>query len=372
MRTTYIIALIIMAGCGAKNDQETVSKIITDDRVVLTDDQSRMLNIETDTLRKEPLQSVIRFSAVMENSPDGRAIVSPKLGGYIKAILVSEGSQVKKGQAIAELENLELIRMQEEYLSISAEFDFLSKEITRQRQLNQNKSISDKSLQETEMRLMQANAKRNALIAAFDLLGMESNRITSSNITGMFQLYSPMNGIITSVKGDVGAYLNAADIVVEISDKKDLLLVGKLYERDRDKIFIGGHVKFYLNANPNELYDAEVIRISGKINVDKSLSVYCRMSCSPDAFVAGMIVNAELMLQTQIAIPVPENAVVSFENRNFIFTASPSNEYIMTEIEILDKAGGEVQIADTTLHNSIFVKTGAHSLLMALKNTAEE
>lgn len=368
MKNKFLITLIILSSCGTKTNQEIDSSVSIDDRIVLTNEQTSMLNIQTDTLRKGYSNAVIRFSAIMENSPLGRAVVSPKIGGYIKAILAAEGVIVKKGQVLAELENMELIKMQEEFLNVSAEFDFLNLELSRQRELNRNKSISDKTLQETEMRLIQANAKRNALITQFRLLGIASDRITASTISGNFNLLSPIDGIITVVKGEVGAYLNATDVVMEISDKKDLLLVGKIYERDRDKVSIGGVVKYHLNTKSDELYEAQVISISGKINDDKSLSIYCRPKDLPIEFTAGMVVNAEFMLPTQPIIAVTENAVVSFDDKNYIFTTNQNNEFIMTEIEIFGKIKGEVQIADTTLMNSIFVKSGAHSLLMAIKN----
>ena len=198
MRANYLIALIILSGCGSKNNQNTTVSELSEDRIVLTAEQISMLGIQTDSLKMSSRQTAIRFSAVMENSPLGRAVVCPKLVGYIKAILISEGSVVTKGQPLAELENLELIKMQEEFLSVSAELDFLNKEIARQRTLNQNKSVSDKALQETEMRLIQANAKRSALIIELRLLGIDAEKITANAISGSFKLFAPIDGMVNS------------------------------------------------------------------------------------------------------------------------------------------------------------------------------
>lgn len=371
MNTKMIIAVILVAGCTS---QPTITEVNSsaENHVVLTQEQMNMLNIQTDTLKKAPSQTVVRFSAILENSPEGRAVVSPRMGAYVKTMLATEGALVRRGQILVELENLELIRMQEEYLSANAELDFLQKELSRQRQLNQNKTISDKTLQETEMRFHQISAKCSALTTEFKLLGIDANKISPGMISGNYNLVSPIDGIITHVSGSVGAYLNPSDVVVEISDKSDLLLVGRLYERDRDKVNIGGKVRFYLNSSPGTFYNAEVVRISGRLNDDNSLSVYCTPTDLPGNLSAGMIMNAELFIPTLMSISIPDNAVVSFENKNYIFISDKSNEFIMTEVEILDRKPGEIQIADTILDHRIFVNSGAHSLLMTLKNIAEE
>lgn len=372
MRSKYLIVLIIISSCGAENNPSRETKATSENHVVLTEEQSKLLNIQTDTLRMMPMETIVKFSAVFENSPDGRAVVSPRMGGYIKSIFVSEGSLVKQGEAIAELENLELIRMEEDFLSASAELEFLNKEVTRQRLLNQNKSVSDKTLQETELRLTQVTAKCKALITEFRVLGINPAEISTQTISGNFKLYSPIEGIITNVSGSVGAYLNATDVVAGISNKTDLLLVGRLYERDRDRVYVGGKLRYNLNTNPDQWYNAEVIRISGKLNDDKSLSVYCRPIDRPSSVSEGMSINAEFNIPSQTSIPLPDDAVVNFEQRNFLFLMDQPNEYIMTEIDILSKGANAIQISDTLLAKKIFVTTGAHSLLMALKNHSDE
>jgi len=85
MKNKFLITLIILSSCGTKTNQEIDSSVSIDDRIVLTNEQTSMLNIQTDTLRKGYSNAVIRFSAIMENSPLGRLPVRLTLGGCVHA-----------------------------------------------------------------------------------------------------------------------------------------------------------------------------------------------------------------------------------------------------------------------------------------------
>ena len=85
--------------------------------------------------------------------------------------------------------------------------------------------------------------------------------------------------------------------------------------------------------------------------------------------------NAELELQKENVFAVPEDAVVRYNNKQYIFVASSSKTYEMKEVVTGSTQDGFTAIADAKgldLANATVVLKNAYTLLMKLKNAGEE
>ena len=85
-----------------------------------------------------------------------------------------------------------------------------------------------------------------------------------------------------------------------------------------------------------------------------------------------MYMNAEIELESLQSNALPADAIISFENKNYIFVAKEKNQYEMTEVNIGNTENNFTQIKTTTdFANKNIVVKGAYSLLMKMKNTEE-
>jgi cobalt-zinc-cadmium efflux system membrane fusion protein len=83
--------------------------------------------------------------------------------------------------------------------------------------------------------------------------------------------------------------------------------------------------------------------------------------------------NATIDLETRNAITLPEDAIVSFENREYIFLPKAKGQYAMTEVQSGTTENGFTEItAKEDLTGRQVVVKGAYSLLMSLKNKSED
>ena len=86
-----------------------------------------------------------------------------------------------------------------------------------------------------------------------------------------------------------------------------------------------------------------------------------------------MYMNAELDVVTNNAFVITEGAIVNFENKTYVFIDNGKGNYEMKEIKIGLTENGFTEITNSeTLNNKPIVTKGAYSLLMSLKNTADE
>ena len=73
-----------------------------------------------------------------------------------------------------------------------------------------------------------------------------------------------------------------------------------------------------------------------------------------------------------MASVLPEEAVVRFEGKQYIFEALENNQFRMTEVEVGDIENDYIEIiSGEELKNKKIVIKGAYNLLMSLKNIAE-
>ena len=86
-----------------------------------------------------------------------------------------------------------------------------------------------------------------------------------------------------------------------------------------------------------------------------------------------MYMNADIEVKKENAYTLPEEAIVSFEGKNYVFVNKKNKEYIFTEVQLGAKENGFIEIIQPEfLMDKSVVITGAYNLLMKLKNTEEE
>src|SRR5690606_9999156 len=120
IKCMVIIMLVsfTLSSCGDKNDEGAESKEESannaeDGRqeesgsIELTDAQMSAVAILTGKIEKKNLSSVVKASGQLEVPPQNRAEVTTFISGVVKRIYILEGNYVKRGQALATIENPE-------------------------------------------------------------------------------------------------------------------------------------------------------------------------------------------------------------------------------------------------------------------------
>jgi len=86
-----------------------------------------------------------------------------------------------------------------------------------------------------------------------------------------------------------------------------------------------------------------------------------------------MFMNAEIELSANNTPALPSEAIVRFENKDYVFVAQTANQFEMLEVKTGSTENSFTElIAPENLHNKNIVVKGAYHLLMAIKNKEEE
>lgn len=369
----FIAALsIILCGCHNKDEpaSNTSVKENTETLVHLSASQAKNIDLEIGESSLQNVSNTLKLSGQIDVPPQNLVSVSIPLGGYLRSTDMLPGERVRKGQVLAIIEDPQYIQLQQDFLRASNKQGFAIKEYERQRELNSTKASSDKVLQQAETELKDLNVETSALAAKLNMIGINSKYLTAKNISRTIKIYSPINGYVSKVNMNIGKYVAPSDVIFELINPEDIHLNLTVYEKDLDKLSIGQQVMAYTNSNPTKKYASSIILVSHSLNENRSAEVHCHFDQYDKNLTPGMYMNAEIQLNARSEKVIPNNAIVSFENKDYVFVKEGDSQYRMTPVQKGVSENNQTAVG-TALDGKKIVLKGAYSLLMKLKNTAE-
>ncbi len=373
INTLTILSLFIAAACSSNKKEElTENKTITENTISLNENQVKSAGIIVGQGEKKNISSVLKANGKIEVPPQNIVSISVPLGGYLKSSHLLEGSKIKKGETIATFEDPQYIQIQQEYLTSVTKLNYLEKEYSRQKELNQSKASSDKIFQQAEADYKSQKIATKSLYEKLKLIGINPEGLDENSISRSINVYAPIDGFVSKVNVNIGKYVTPSDVIFELINPSDIHLALKVYEKDIPKLFIGQKLTANTNHEVDKKHKAEIILISQDLSPERSVMVHCHFEDYDKNLLPGMYMNADINISTSNSVVITEEAVVNFENKNYIFIEQNKNNYKLTEVIIGFSENGMVEIinGDNLLNKPIVLK-GAYNLLMSLKNKAE-
>lgn len=374
--TLLIVAIIlILSSCGSQKATEEAkdSTAIESSIANLSEKQVQSIGIVTAPMEQKAFSTILKVNGKVDVPPQNLISVSVPMGGYLKTTHLIPGMFVRKGESIAIIEDQQYIQMQQDFLTTQSKISFLENEYQRQKELNQSKASSDKVFQQAEMELKTQKILVKALAEKLKLAGINPEKLNENSISKSINIYSPINGYVSKVNVNIGKYIAPTDVMFELVNTSDIHLALKVFEKDLDKISIGQKVTAYTNTYPNKKYPCEILLIGKSLSDERNTDVHCHFEVYDKALIPGTYMNAEIAVTNAKSYVLPEDAIVRFENKHFVFAKKSPTQFEMIEVEIGNTEKGLTEIIKTeNLNNQTFVIKGAYSLLMSLKNKSEE
>jgi len=379
--------LIGLVSCGkatkaeAKGHEHEHEEVLPEDVVELRDDQIKLAKIELGAVEMRSLSGTLKVNGIVSVAPQNLATVCMPLGGFVKSTSLTPGSSVRKGQALAVLENQEFIDIQQNYLETKNKLEYAEAEYKRHKELYKDDVYSQKNLQQVTTEYRNQKAQLRALEQKLSLVGINPTRLTEDNISRSVALVSPISGYVKAVNVSIGKSVSASDVLFEIVNTDNLFLELTLFEKDADKVSNGQKIRFFIN-NESEAHEARIYQTGKSINDDKSYKVYANVVGQCGNMMPGMYVNAVVETRNHETAALPSEAVVSFDDKEYIFVfdknkdeeGNKMTEYKMIEVQkgVSENGFTEIILPDGfNIQATKVVVKGAYNLLSAKKNAGE-
>jgi cobalt-zinc-cadmium efflux system membrane fusion protein len=348
---------ICLLGCepGGSSYQHTEdeSEVNTEVEVVhFSPQQFKSLDMKIDTLPVRNMNSYVEANGRLEVPPQNEAAVTAIIGANITSIRVIEGEKVTKGKVLAYLSHPNLIRLQTDYVNNWSQLRFLEKEYERQKRLYEENVGSGKEFQKTQADFQSMKALVKGYEAQLKLMGIDLEKVQSSDIYDHVPVITPIDGYVRQVKVKTGQYVEPQTEMFDIVNNDHVHADLMVFEKDMHKVKEGQKVKFSIASMPDKELTAIIFSVGKSFEQDpKAIHLHAEIENKQGLLIPGMYVRGRILVDDKQCYALPESGVVREGDKSFIFVADEDNDHGETEwvfkpIEVVEgeKDDGWVEI----------------------------
>ncbi|MEO6212665.1 MAG: efflux RND transporter periplasmic adaptor subunit [Vicinamibacterales bacterium] len=266
----------------------------------------------------------------------------PKVNGRLQAVNVRLGDSVRRGQAIAKVEDREIqeqVRQAEAAYKVSeatirqrdADLKLAQTNLERSRSLVERQLLPRQTFDDTEARHQAALAQLDLARAQYDQARarLDELRINLSNTV----ISSPVDGFVAKRYLDPGAAVSPNAPVASIVDIRTVRMVAALVERDSKRIHAGMTAQVEVDAFPGEKFQGRVSRVAPVFDPQtRTAEMEVEVPNPGYRLKPGMYARVALTVSERPdALTVPRNALVDLDGRSGVFTAESAGSRVSPE-----------------------------------------
>jgi len=226
------------------------------------------------------LQNSITLQAVLES--ERTIAVIPRVPGTILAILADEGTEVKEGEIIAEIDS-EPYRLELE--SAEAVWLLADSSFTRLNRINESSGVSRQQLEE-------AKAERDAARAAYELAEMRLKYA---------QIEAPVSGLVLKRFSDSGDSAFPGEPLFLIGDNGDPRMKVQVPEKYWSYFTELGSIRAlvsYPSGGDEEIRESKILRVGPSVSPEsKTFEVLCVIPAEENPWPPGGDMRVEFILE---------------------------------------------------------------------------
>ncbi|WP_290792215.1 efflux RND transporter periplasmic adaptor subunit [Flavihumibacter sp. UBA7668] len=366
---------LILAGCASKETKTEETVALMESSIVgLEPAQFQLAGIDTGRAVLEKISSKLTVNGVVDVPPQNIVSVSFPLGGYLKSTRLLPGMRIRRGEVIGMIEDQGLVQLQQDYLVTKSKLQYLKQDFERQQLLNENKINADKVLQQVSSEYQSQQVLLKGYSEKLQLVGIQPDQLTEASLSRSVALRSPINGYVSKVNVNIGKYVNPTDVLFELINPDDMHGALTVFEKDMSKLRLGQKVSMQFVDEPGVNYPGDIIIFTRNVDENRTGTVHCHFDKMPDHLMPGMFLNATIFLDDRKALTVPEEAVVRYAGKQYVFRLVGDNKFEMVEVQVepVGNARHAITSSSTDLGSQTLVIKNAYAVLGKLKNTAEE
>jgi len=353
-----IAAALTMSCHKAANDAATTET---------TEKQATPQNVRTQTVSLSTFQRTIETTGTVAFNQNRSTQVLSPISGPVSRILVSIGTRVGRGEALAVVSSPDFAAAVSALRKAEATARNARRIATLDEQLFKNDAIARRDLEQAQTDAVNAEADRDAAVQQPRSLGVDPNTINSirdnkpvENLGGVIR--SPISGTVVERLVSPGQLLQAATTpTFTIADLSSVWVMANVFEADLPSVHAG---------DPADVITGSGQTLPGKVDyiaaiVDpntRAVSVRIDVANPGEVLRRDMYVRVAIHSRTATqGIVVPVSAIMrDEENLPYVFVAKPGGGgFERRRVSIGSRAGDQQQVtAGLQPGDSIVVEGG--------------
>ena len=318
--------------------------------VILNAKQVKAIKIKAGKIEKRSISGVIKANGFLDVPPQNKAVISPMITGYMRKVNFLVGDNVRKGQVVAELESMEYIDLQQQYMQLMSKIKYLKEDFERQKLLREEDAVSRKKYVMAEMEYKSAVSEFNGLNSKLEMLNVDKDRLEKGLIAPNLLVRAPISGSVKKLNTMIGKHIDPSEEIMEIVNPEHLHLELSVFEKDVLKVKKDQKVWFQIPNVDNQRFEGLVFLVGKDLSEEKrSINVHVHINEDQTQFAVGMYATATIITTENTLYTLPVSAIVNDGNKEFIFRQQTLNEHELSyeRIPIItgQESDGLVEIA---------------------------
>jgi len=334
-----IIFALLITACGKEKNnvlEVTPTEEVHED-ITVTQAQFKSENMAFGSIEEFDFNEGIKVNGMIDVPPQNKSSISTFIGGYVTKTPLLIGSEVKKGQLLVTLENPEYVEIQQNYLEVAEQLNYLKSEFNRQKTLFDEQITSEKNYLKAESTYKSNLAHYNGLRKKLQMMHINPQRVEQGTISSSINLYAPIDGFVTKVNVSNGTYVSPSDVILEIVDTHHVHLELSVFEKDIMAIKKGQKIRFQIPEASDKTFNADVHLVGTTIDGEsRRVQVHGHIDNDEDHFIVGMFVDAEIITDSTKRVGLPKEAIISLEEANYVLVlkTKENNEFHLEKVKV--------------------------------------
>src|SRR5690606_7161965 len=340
MKNLYILLFsLVLVACGnsENNTESTLETEVVSEDIIVTKQQFEGEQMAFGTISEQTFSETVKANGMIDVPPHNKSSVTSFIGGYVTKTPLLIGDKVNKGQLLVTLENPEYVEIQQNYLEVAEQLNYLKSEFTRQKTLYNENITSQKNFLKAESTYKSNLALYNGLRKKLQMMNLNPSSVEQGQISSTINLYAPIEGYVTKVNVSNGTYVSPSDTVLEIVDTDHIHLELSVFEKDILKIKKGQDILFTIPEATDSIFKADVHLVGTTIDETSSrVKIHGHIDESQAQFVVGMFAEANIVISNVNRMALPKEALVEAENNFFVLVLKneTANEFQLEKIKV--------------------------------------
>jgi len=385
---TYVTALLVLAltasqpGCASKEEREPTRgaqakpTVAPDGSIRLMPEWAQANGIQTAAVIEQDLTATVTAIGRVRARAGGAAqVFSPFAGRLIAdpARVPRVGSFVKKGQVVAEVEQLlpasertqfgaQAAQLQTEIVQAQQEVGWRRTELERAKQLYEGGAIPLRQLQTAEFNLEQAQAKLEGTRRA----KAQYDAIISQQNPGPRRapILAPISGTVVATDFTAGEQIEPSKSLLTIIDLASVWVEVAVHESQLQSVRRAERAEITTPASPGRTYAGTLINVGNIVDPEnRTVKVTYAVTNSDGSFKIGLSAEARILTGPSAkALLVPASAVLHEENQEAVYVESEPGVFRRRVITTGERSGEQVVASSGLQAGERVVSVGAASL----------
>lgn len=292
--------------------------------VRLSAEERANIGLKTVPAEFRPVEDVRLLNGVVKPHPDRVALVTTRVAGRAVDIHVNLGDRVKKGQDLADVQSVELEKLELDLIQAENGLALAQADLERIRALVEKGIAAKKDLLAAQNHHQTVVNEIESLTRQLSLLGMpesEIQKVRREKTVSTLHILAPISGTIVERRIILGQTIEPNTHIFKVVDTSTMIVEGEAFEDVLRFLKEGQQVRVTVASYPGEVFKGRITFISPTVDPQKrTVHVWVLISNHHGMLKQGLFADLSVAVgESHRTVAIPLEALINADGGEFVF-----------------------------------------------------